>query len=784
MLQGTNRHKRLLGTLTADPFLSGRHPYNQFRVSAGKKATPQNEVQTLVQNIVNEITQRETQTFALPRYGEANKSVQIARCLDEVLSTQSLDETQRNQIIEELGKVGGSLLARAAFDWLVQQYGYPFTLESYNEIISVCRRCHDLPNAFKMFEVLQDQGLQPDIFTYNLLLDCCKVNQELDRAMQLLFQMERTGISPNSFTFVTLVSACNERGRGMWDQALLVFHHMLKSGIAPTADPVVTSELITVCEVAMSRASIQESLKIYHGLRQAGVSNSLRVYTGILRSCAQNLAREGHRHALDTALQAWTWMGEGGVSPDTACFNFLLRACERCDDADRALQVFGWMLRSDSFTQGLNPDALTFRYLLAVCGRAGKLRLAAGMQYPLVDATPVDTGSVQTDQVERSSLLAAIEHADEWIKHGRALTQDNHTYNTDEDIAHPLKVLLVLLPLLDPDVEAEEGQEYDLGPHHADAFGLRQTMGYSAPPRLELPGSPPHSPVSSLSPSAPKRPHSAVQHRGRAAIRTAAQGPLRQSADGVAPRDLRGLPGRSQVRLRMEPGAMASSESSFQRLSLSLNNSPRGQVSRKSPPKVRGASQWRRGRAQEVPRTTYRESLRIVVEELCQSSSSLGQDTRLLELLCHTSGAPATSVSKTDRSSTKPTDQKEDDGNPSPEDHAIPEQASHSSCGDEVRKSASGVQGGAAEKSGLHNGKLAKNLRVVQSQSGREGLQQKESQGHFTPRGTNPRSPMRCPPPKPRVPRPEHMEAYIMEPKPRSCMVRTYVRTPAVIISR
>eukprot|EP00854_Cymbomonas_tetramitiformis_P009974 gene9974-11810_t len=429
MLQGTNRHKRLLGTLTADPFLSGRHPYNQFRVSAGKKATPQNEVQTLVQNIVNEITQRETQTFALPRYGEANKSVQIARCLDEVLSTQSLDETQRNQIIEELGKVGGSLLARAAFDWLVQQYGYPFTLESYNEIISVCRRCHDLPNAFKMFEVLQDQGLQPDIFTYNLLLDCCKVNQELDRAMQLLFQMERTGISPNSFTFVTLVSACNERGRGMWDQALLVFHHMLKSGIAPTADPVVTSELIT----------------------------------------------------------AWTWMGEGGVSPDTACFNFLLRACERCDDADRALQVFGWMLRSDSFTQGLNPDALTFRYLLAVCGRAGKLRLAAGMQYPLVDATPVDTGSVQTDQVERSSLLAAIEHADEWIKHGRALTQDNHTYNTDEDIAHPLKVLLVLLPLLDPDVEAEEGQEYDLGPHHADAFGLRQTMGYSAPPRLELP---------------------------------------------------------------------------------------------------------------------------------------------------------------------------------------------------------------------------------------------------------------------------------------------------------
>ena len=60
------------------------------------------------------------------------------------------------------------------------------------------------------------------------------------------------------------------------------------------------------------------------------------------------------------------------MQPNTVSYNSLLSACERCGQADRALEVFGMMEREAGPTFGYTSSSLvTYNTLISACGKAG-----------------------------------------------------------------------------------------------------------------------------------------------------------------------------------------------------------------------------------------------------------------------------------------------------------------------------------------------------------------------------------------------------------------------------
>ncbi len=65
-------------------------------------------------------------------------------------------------------------------------------------------------------------------------------------------------------------------------------------------------------------------------------------------------------------------MRRAGVQPNTVSYNSLLSVCERCGQAERALEVFNTMEREAGPTFGYTGSSLvTYNTLISACGKAG-----------------------------------------------------------------------------------------------------------------------------------------------------------------------------------------------------------------------------------------------------------------------------------------------------------------------------------------------------------------------------------------------------------------------------
>lgn len=65
-------------------------------------------------------------------------------------------------------------------------------------------------------------------------------------------------------------------------------------------------------------------------------------------------------------------MRREGVQPNTVSYNSLLSACERCGQAERALEVFSMMEKEAGPTFGYTGSSLvTYNTLISACGKAG-----------------------------------------------------------------------------------------------------------------------------------------------------------------------------------------------------------------------------------------------------------------------------------------------------------------------------------------------------------------------------------------------------------------------------
>lgn len=63
--------------------------------------------------------------------------------------------------------------------------------------------------AFKVFELIEERKMKPNVFTYSVLINGLTKRGELSRAMALLEQMRSNGVRPSLVTFATLLKSCS-----------------------------------------------------------------------------------------------------------------------------------------------------------------------------------------------------------------------------------------------------------------------------------------------------------------------------------------------------------------------------------------------------------------------------------------------------------------------------------------------------------------------------------------------------------------------------------------------
>ncbi|XP_039144833.1 pentatricopeptide repeat-containing protein At1g19720-like [Dioscorea cayenensis subsp. rotundata] len=184
-------------------------------------------------------------------------------------------------------------------------------LVSWNSIISAHCQCGEHEQAFRLFERMKDEGIEPSVVTWNILISSYNHLGHTDEAMQLMKQMESSGVVPDVFTWTCLISGFVQNNR--INEALDLFIDMQNAGVEP-------NEMTIACVI-----SACASLKC---LRKG---------------------RELHSYAIKRDSATSVLVGNALVDMYAKCGS--LDNAERVFDAIRGKDVFTWNTMIGGYAQ-------------------------------------------------------------------------------------------------------------------------------------------------------------------------------------------------------------------------------------------------------------------------------------------------------------------------------------------------------------------------------------------------------------------------------------------------
>lgn len=93
--------------------------------------------------------------------------------------------------------------------------GHPRSVDLYNKLICQLGKAGQIEEAFKIFEIMGDEGCNPDSGTYNIVIDLIGTVGKVDLALQLFQQMKEKGFEPDIQTYSIMVGLLVHAGRSV-----------------------------------------------------------------------------------------------------------------------------------------------------------------------------------------------------------------------------------------------------------------------------------------------------------------------------------------------------------------------------------------------------------------------------------------------------------------------------------------------------------------------------------------------------------------------------------------
>lgn len=249
---------------------------------------------------------------------------------------------------------------------------------SWNALITGYCQAGNIAEAQRLFESMQENGLEPDVVTWNVLISSYSQLGKCDVAVELMNEMEIRGVRPDVCTWTSMILGFAQNKRRL--EALSLFREMLLAGVEPNGITLMSA--ILACSLEKDARKGKEvhlvAIKLGYG-EDVLVGNSL---VDMYSKCGK---LEAARKVFDTISErdVYTWnsmiagycqagycsladdlfkqMQESDVFPNVVTWNVMITGYILSGDEDQAMDLFYMMERNG----GVKRDTASWNALIA-----------------------------------------------------------------------------------------------------------------------------------------------------------------------------------------------------------------------------------------------------------------------------------------------------------------------------------------------------------------------------------------------------------------------------------
>ena len=332
------------------------------------------------------------------------KDITIGKYIhSHIIQTQiELNVILETTLLNMYSKCGSMNEAQSIFDTMQSK-----NIVSWNAMIAGYRQNGKGIEALKLFEQMQQEGIQPDHMTYTIALSICADLAALSIGREIHTQIDNSGIQWNiemKNSLLNMYSKC-----GSMNEAQSIFDTMQSKNI------VSWNAMIAGYR---QNGKGTEALKLFEQMQQEGIQPDHMTYTIALSVCA-DLA------ALSIGREIHTQIDNSGIQWNIEMKNSLLNMYSKCGSMNEAQSIFDTMQSKDIISwnamiagyrqngkgiealklfeqmqqEGIQPNHLTYTIALSICADLAALSLGREIH------TQIDNSGIQWNIEMKNSLL-------------------------------------------------------------------------------------------------------------------------------------------------------------------------------------------------------------------------------------------------------------------------------------------------------------------------------------------------------------------------------------------
>ncbi|KAG8094101.1 hypothetical protein GUJ93_ZPchr0012g20826 [Zizania palustris] len=245
----------------------------------------------------------------LTKHGKFQEAENIIfRCLlhDEA----ELDTVVYNTFIKSMLDSGKLYSAVSIYDRMISS-GIPWSIQTFNIMISVYGQGGKLDKAVEMFDAAQELGLTIDEKTYINMLSFYGKAGKHHEASLLFSRMKEDGIRPGKISFNSMINAYATSG--LHNEADIIFQEMQKTTHVPDSHTYLA--LIRTYTAGRCYSKAEEAIQM---MLHRNITPSCTHFNHLISA----FLKEGQ---IDEAQRIYNQMKEIGVAADLACCRTMMR---------------------------------------------------------------------------------------------------------------------------------------------------------------------------------------------------------------------------------------------------------------------------------------------------------------------------------------------------------------------------------------------------------------------------------------------------------------------------
>jgi len=295
------------------------------------------------------------------------------------------------------------------FRLLVDQ-GLKPELITFNSMINACGNSNKSEEALILLGKMKNLGVSPDVISYNSAIKACAQSGRLNEAMGLLKEMQQQNLKADYYTFNGILAAYSRDGN--IEQIVAVMKQMIELKVKP--DEV---SYLHAIDAARKSQRPDVSFQFYERMKKTNVKPSKQIFTSLMNACGSTKSTNHHwNFGAHRALGLLDEMESIGIRPDTraysSClsvlashgkakeslallekmqkarvapneysFSAVMKACTKVENWEAVLETYQRMITSDQCT----PDLIIYQSVLKACAELGKAKVALDIVHRFKD---------------------------------------------------------------------------------------------------------------------------------------------------------------------------------------------------------------------------------------------------------------------------------------------------------------------------------------------------------------------------------------------------------------